>query len=127
MSMRWENHMDLEGVAIMVRAHVEDALAEGAEIVLADSLVLVPKDPPLTGALAASAWIKKSRGGVNTVGIGYGSVYAAYIHEHLLFKHPHGGGAKYLEIAMIAKQGDAINKAGDYIWDKVTARTWGSM
>jgi hypothetical protein len=125
--MRWENHMDLEGVAIMVRAHVENALEAGAEIILADSLTLVPHDPPLTGALAASASIKKSRGGVNTVGIVYDSVYAGYVHEHLLFKHPYGGGAKYLEIAMIAKGQDAINKAGKYIWDKVTARKWGSL
>ena len=119
--------MDLTGVAIMVRAHIEDGLEQGAQIILADSLLLVPKDPPLTGDLARSARIKKNRGGINTVAIVYESVYAGYVHEHLLFKHPYGGGAKYLEIAMLAKGQEAINKAGDYVWDKVTAHAWGSL
>jgi len=125
MSMRWENHLDLTGIAIMVRSHIEDGLAQGAQIILEESDVLVPK--ALTGDLAASGAVKKDRGGLNTVGITYDSVYARYIHEHMFFKHPTGGVAKFLELAMISKGSDAINKAGEYIWDKITARTWGSL
>lgn len=130
--MRWENHMDLEGVVIMVRAHVEDGLEAGAQIILDRSNELVPKDiagrPDTHGVtLAASGRVKKSRGGLNTVGITYDGPYARYQHDHLEFRHPTGGVAKFLELAMIEKGGDAINKAGEHIWDHVTARTWGSL
>jgi len=124
MGMRWENHMDLEGIAIMVRAHIEDALDQGAEIIQTRSDELVPKE---VGTLAASVRIKETRGGLNTVGITYDGPYARWIHDHMWFKHPHGGVAKFLELAMIEKGESAINKAGDVIWDRVTARTWGSL
>ena len=124
MGMRWENHMDLTGIAIMVRTHIEDGLEQGAQIILEESNVLVPKE---IGDLAASGSVKKDRGGLNTVGITYSSVYARYQEEHLFFKHPTGGQAKFLETAMLTKGEAAINKAGEYIWDKVTARTWGSL
>ena len=125
MGMRWENHLDLEGIAIMVRTHIEDGLEQGAQIILDRSDELVPK--ALTGDLAASGSVKKDRGGLNTVGIVYSSVYARYQHEHMFFKHPTGGQAKFLETAMLTKGEAAINKAGEYIWDKVTARSWGSL
>jgi len=124
MSMRWENHLDLEGIAIMVRAHVEDALDQGADLIQTRSDELVPKE---VGTLAASVRIKESRGGLNTVGITYDGPYARYQHDHLEFKHPTGGVAKFLELAMLEKGGDAINKAGEHIWDHVTSRTWGSL
>ena len=108
----------------MVRTHIEDGLEQGAQIILEESDVLVPKE---IGDLAASGSVKKDRGGLNTVGITYSSVYARYIEEHLFFKHPHGGEAKFLETAMITKGSDAINKAGEVIWDRVTARSWGSV
>ena len=114
--MTWENHMDLEGIAIMVRAHVEDGLAQGAQIILDESNVLVPKE---STNLAASGSVKKDRGGLNTVGIVYDSVYARYQHEHMFFKHPTGGAPKYLELAMLEKGEAAINKAGEVLWDKL--------
>ena len=114
--MTWENHLDLEGIAIMVRANVEDALAEGADIILrrADELV-----PHVSGDLAATGSVKKDRGGLNTVAIVYTSVYARYIEDHLSFAHPHGGGARFLEFGMIEKGEAAINKAGEVLWDKL--------
>ena len=124
MSMRWENHMDLEGIAIMVRAHVEDGLEAGAEIIRTLSDALVPFE---VGTLASTVKIKESRGGLNTIAITYDGPYARYQHDNLEFKHAPGRVAKYLELAMIEKGEASINKAGDYIWDKVTARTWGSM
>ena len=124
MSMRWENHMDLAGIAIMVRTHIEDGLEQGAQIILDESNIDVPKED---GDLAASGRVKKDRGGLNTVGITYDGPYARYVHEHIFFKHPHGGQAKFLEMAMLFKGSEAINKAGEYIWDKVTARSWGSL
>lgn len=80
---------------------VKDALAHAAEeILLPASREAVPK---VSTNLANSAAIKKSRGGTNTIAIVYDSVYARWIHEHLHFKHPHGGGAKYLERPMRVK------------------------
>ena len=122
--MRWENHLDLTGIGIMVRTHIEDGLEQGAQIILEESNIDVPKE---SGDLEASGRVKKDRGGVNAVGITYDGPYAAYIHEHIFFKHPHGGQAKFLEMAMLFKGSDAINKAGEVIWDKVTARSWGSL
>jgi hypothetical protein len=124
MSMHWENHMDLEGVLIMVRAHVEDGLDQGGQIIQTRSDELVPKE---VGTLAATVRVKESRGGINTVAITYDGPYARYQHDNIQFKHPTGGVAKYLELAMIEKGGDAINKAGEHIWDHVTARAWGSL
>lgn len=132
MTMRWENRMDLTGVAIMVRAQVENGLDAGAQIILTRSDELVPRDaggrPDTHGVtLAESGRVKKNRGGLNTVGITYDGPYARYIHDNMEFRHPTGGVAKFLELAMIEKQQEAINKAGDFIWDRVTSRRWGSL
>jgi len=104
--------MDLTGIAARVRAHVEDALAEGAQVILDRSTELVPKE---SGDLAASGSVNKGAAGTQAVAIRYDSVYAHYIHENLEFKHPHGGQAKFLEMAMVEKGSDAIDKAGEVI------------
>ena len=104
--------MDLTGIAAQVRAHVEDALAEGAQVILDRSDELVPKE---SGDLAASGSVNKGASGTNTVAIKYSSVYARYIHENMQFKHPTGGSAKFLELAMNEKGSDAISKTGDEI------------
>ncbi len=116
--------MDLEGIGIMVRSRVKPALAEGADIILRRSDELVPK---VSGVLAASGSVKQDRGGTNTVAITYTSVYARWIEDHLSFAHPHGGGARFLELGMIEKGEAAINKAGEVIFDRVGSRNWGSM
>jgi hypothetical protein len=112
MTMTWENHLDLESILARVRGDVEDALAEGADIILRRSDELVPK---VSGDLAATGSVKKDRGGINTVAIEYTSVYARWIEDHLTFAHPHGGGARFLELGMIEKGQDAINKAGEIL------------
>ena len=104
--------LDLEGIAAKVRANIEDALAEGAQIILDRSNEVVPKE---SGDLAASGSVNKGAAGTNTVAIRYDSVYAHWIHENIQFKHPSGGQAKFLEMAMLEKGSDAINKAGEHI------------
>jgi hypothetical protein len=116
MSMTWENHLDLEGILAKVRDNVEDALGDGAQVILERSDELVPK---VSGDLAATGSVKQDRGGINTVAIVYTSVYANWIENHLSFAHPHGGGARFLELAMIEKGQDAINKAGEALMDKL--------
>lgn len=116
MSMTWENNMDLARVGAIIRANVEDGLAEGADIILTRSTELVPK---VSGDLAATGSVKKDRGGVNTVAITYGSVYARWIEAHLSFAHPHGGGARFLELGMLEKGEAAINKTGEVLWHKL--------
>lgn len=116
MAMTWENHLDLEGLLASVHAHVEDALGDGAQIILDQSNIFVPK---VSGDLETSGAVKKDRGGANTVAITYDSVYAHWVHEHLFFKHPHGGSAKFLELAMIEKGPEAINKTGEVLWESM--------
>jgi len=115
MTMTWENNLHLEDIAAKIRANVVDALAEGADIILtrADELV-----PHVSGNLAATGSVKKDRGGLNTVAITYTSVYARWIEDHLSFAHPHGGGARFLELAMIEKGEAAIQKTGEVLMDK---------
>jgi hypothetical protein len=116
MTMTWENHLDLAGIAERVRGNVEDALAEGADIILQRADELVPK---VSGDLAATGSVKKDRGGLNTVAIVYDSVYANWIESHLSFSHPHGGGARFLELGMIEKGEAAIQKTGEVLMDKI--------
>lgn len=116
MSITWDNNLHLEGVLASVRANVEDALGEGADVILTRSTELVPK---VTGRLAATGSVKKDRGGLNTVAIVYDSVYAHWIEAHLSFAHPHGGGARFLELGMLEKGEAAINKTGEVLWDRL--------
>ena len=116
MTMTWENNLNLEDIAAKVRANVVDALAEGADIILTRADELVPK---VSDDLAATGSVKKDRGGLNTVAITYTSVYARWIEDHLSFAHPHGGGARFLELGMIEKGEAAIQKTGEVLMDKL--------
>lgn len=116
MTMTWENNLDLDGILERVHANLPDALGDGAQIILARSDELVPK---VSGDLAATGSVKKDRGGLNTVAIVYTSVYARWIEDHLSFAHPHGGGARFLELSLIEKGPAAINKAGGSLWDRL--------
>lgn len=95
--------------AEILSGDVIEALTEKAgPMILARSNELAPKE---SGDLIASGAVKAGRGGNNTIGIEYSSVYARWIHEHLHFKHPHGGGAKFLEKAMAEQGRNAIEAA----------------
>jgi len=96
--------------------HLQDDAYEGAKVVLEDSDARVPKE---SGDLASSGVILRDRGGDNTVAIAYRSVYAHWIHEHMFFKHPHGGEAKFLETAMLVKGSEFLNKAGEHFWRRL--------
>lgn len=115
MSIRWEGDLaqGLAAFATEVFRDTEDALADGADVILADSDERVPKE---SGHLAGSGKVVQGRGGANTVAITYAGPYARWIHEHLGFKHPHGGQAKFLETAMMVKGRDAIQVAGERLW-----------
>jgi len=117
MSIRWENTLTESLRRIQREAHLmsEDAYA-GAEVILEDAERRVPKE---SGHLAGTAMIQAQRGGVNTVAITYDGPYARWIHEHLHFKHPHGGEAKFLETALLVKGEEAVNKAGEHFWGRL--------
>jgi hypothetical protein len=117
-SIRWVDTMTagLERLRADVAANLEDALAEGADVVLRDSDERMPKE---SGHLAGTGEVNKARGGTNTVAITYAGPYARWIHEHLFFKHPHGGEAKFLETAMVVKGGEAMNEAGRALWRRL--------
>lgn len=89
-------------------SQIEHALDIGARVVLARSDQIVPKR---SHDLENSGSVKVDRGGAKTVGIVYDSVYARWVHEHLWFKHPFGGSAKFLETAMHEKGKDAMRLA----------------
>jgi hypothetical protein len=116
MTLTWENNLHLDDIAAKIRGNVVDALAEGADIILTRADELVPK---VSGNLAATGSVKKDRGGLNTVAITYTSVYARWIEDHLSFAHPHGGGARFLELGLIEKGEAAIQKTGEVLMDKL--------
>lgn len=97
------------GRARILQGDIVEALTEKAgPIILARSNELAPKE---SGDLIASGKVNASRGGNATIAVEYTSVYAHWIHEHLWFRHPHGGGAKFLEKAMTEKGANAIEAA----------------
>jgi hypothetical protein len=53
------------------------------------------------------------------VALSFGTPYAAYIHEHMEFKHPDGGQAKFLETAILESR-DAVAAAVAEAIRKVT-------
>jgi hypothetical protein len=115
--MTWSNTLSagLEHIAAQAFNLSQDAYA-GAEVILADAEVRAPKE---SGHLAGTGMIQQHRSGKNTVGITFDGPYARYIHEHLHFKHPHGGQAKFLETAMLVKGQEAINRAGEHFWERL--------
>lgn len=117
MSIRWENTLTsgLEQFSTDVWMHTVDALADGAEVIIADADARVPKE---SGHLAGTGKVDKGRGGKGTVGLWFAGPYAHWIHEHLWFKHPHGGEAKFLETAMLTKGAEALKVAGERLWSR---------
>jgi hypothetical protein len=116
-SIVWRGNLAGELRTILAKTRrLDDDLYEGARVVLNDSNERVPKE---SGDLLATGHIKRDRAGNNAVAIVYTSVYARWIHEHLHFKHPTGGQAKFLETALLAKGSEAMNKAGEHLWRRL--------
>ena len=115
MSIRWDDTLTagLARIRAEVEANLPDAIANGAQVILADAQERVPHE---SGHLAGTGAVKQDRGGTNTVGITFDGPYARWIHEHLFFKHPRGGQAKYLETAMLVKGDEAVNEIGRSLW-----------
>ena len=111
--------IDLPAILNQVRDHVEDALVEGGQVILDRSQELVPLEGrPDThgGTLAESGRVNRTGSDyLPVVSVTYDGPYAIYQHEALEFKHPTGGHAKFLEIAMIEKTDEATEKIGDEI------------
>ncbi|GAB3081032.1 hypothetical protein GCM10027053_51980 [Intrasporangium mesophilum] len=117
MSMRWRDTMSIYLREVLEKTkRLDDDLAVGAKIILADSDKRVPKEH---GRLVASGVVKRDRSGNNAVGIVYGGPYARWVHEHVHFKHPRGGQAKFLETALLEKGREAINEAGRHLWERL--------
>lgn len=115
--MKWSGDLVVRLEAVRAKTEdITDDVAAGAEVILAESELRVPKE---AGALAGTGRVEKDRGGKNTVGITYDGPYARYQHEHLGFKHPHGGQAKFLETAMLEKGEEAKDKAGEHLWERL--------
>jgi hypothetical protein len=114
-SIEWKGSLraGLEQFAVEVHQDTGPALAEGADVVLADARERVPKE---SDRLAASGKVDEHRGGQNTVAVKFDGPYARWIHEHLWFKHPRGGEAKFLETALLTKGGEALRVAGERLW-----------
>lgn len=95
--------------AEILSGDIIEALTEHAgPMVLKRSNELVPKR---SGDLEKSGSVQAGRGGQNTIGIVYSSVYSRWVHEHVHFKHPFGGTSKFLETALTEKGKNAIEAA----------------
>lgn len=115
--IEWRGDLVGELRAILAKTQVlDDDLADGATAVLDESNVLIPKE---SGDLMASGRIQKDRSGTNAVAITFDGPYARWIHEHMGFKHPRGGQAKFLETALLTKGKAAINAAGEHLWRRL--------
>lgn len=117
MSIDWEDSLTpaLERIRDKALDMSED-VAEGAEYILEGALKRVPKE---SGDLAASGRVDEERAGLNAAGITFDGPYARWIHEHLHFKHPHGGQAKFLEAAMKARRVGAVKRAVNHFWGRI--------
>ena len=116
--LRWEDGLSGSLRVIAAKSeHLQDDVAYGAKEILADAQDRVPKE---SGDLSATGHIDRDRGGKGTVAIIFRGPYARWIHEHLWFKHPRGGEAKFLEIALLWKGEDAIREAGKRFWRRIT-------
>ena len=115
MSIRWDaSGFTLAGVEQSIVDASQAAATAAAQVVLDDALTKVPKE---AGDLAGTGHVDAARGGDNTTAVVFDSVYAHWIHEHLHFKHPHGGQAKFLEAAMLERKDNAVKAMGDTIQD----------
>lgn len=98
------------------QAQIIHALHEGGKVIMDDAKRRCPTDDGdyrrPAGYLRDSGSVKDDRGGNSTIGLKFDGPYAHWIHEHMWFKHPHGGQAKFLETAMVVKGGEAINRVG---------------
>ena len=116
--IKWEDELTKSFSSIRAKSTgLAQDMAHGAKVVLDEAVDLVPKE---STDLAKSGRVKRGRGGVNTVAITFSGPYARWIHEHLWFRHPNGGQAKYLEAAMLLKGQEAVNRAGAHFWRRIT-------
>lgn len=117
MSVEWEDSLSpqLRRIAAMAADMTEDAAA-GGDYILEGALERVPKR---SGSLAKSGKVNKDRGGRNTVAITFDGPYARWIHEHLGFKHPAGGEAKFLERSMRMRRVGAVKRALNHFWERI--------
>lgn len=113
-SIRVEDHFPWHRLRDL---NLKVAAEAGADVIMWEAVALCPKD---TGELAATAFIDPARGGPDEVAFGFDSVYAAWIHEHLHFQHPHGGQAKFQEAAMLIRKDEALDAAGRVVFDGLT-------
>lgn len=115
--IQWEDSMTPQLRRIRAKAlDLSEDVADGAEYVLEGAVAAVPKK---SGDLAASGRVEQDRGGLNTVGITFDGPYARWIHEHVGFKHPQGGQAKFLEVPMLKRGWGAVKRAGEHFWGRL--------
>ena len=100
----------------------QDALNEGAEVVLEDAKSLVPVK---TGALRDSGRIEPGLGDLPSVTIAFGGDgvdYALRVHEDLEMRHPNGGIPKYLEEAYLRNEDYLLRLIGERIMELFNAK-----
>lgn len=100
-----------------LRDGAQDGLLELGRDVLNDAQRLVPKGDPTTDpdpsvSLADSGIVVPVNGGVV---IDFQTEYSAKQHEDLRLKHPRGGSARFLEIAVVGRAGALDRVVGNAI------------
>lgn len=106
------SHLNLAKAEILSGDIIEALTEYAGPMILARSQELVPKR---SGDLASTGRVNPSRGGNATIAVQYASVYARWVHEHLHFAHPFGGGPKFLETAMTEKGKNALETAARHL------------
>lgn len=113
MSLRIEKTLDLRHLKHVPTEIAPAALTEAMEAIRA---VSVERTPVETGRLAGSATVSLEEvDGDQAAKIHYDGPYARAQHEHLDWRHEHGGQAKFLETAMVDEADHALKVIATHI------------
>jgi hypothetical protein len=123
-TIRWAGDLKQNLARIAEKSqNLTDDAADGAKVILKDAVDRAPRAPKKDGDnhphLEDTGKVNKVPQLKGTASITFAGPYARYVHEHLGFKHPYGGEAKFLEVAMLMHGGDAIKAAGNHFWRRL--------
>jgi hypothetical protein len=115
MGIEMRGEFDFSGLLARTAAVLPEALLAGGEVIKTAAVEKAPKD---SGDLIGGAAVNPAASDAGRkVRITFDGPYARYQHEHLAFKHPTGGQAKFLEAAMVEKTDDAMQEIAGKIRD----------
>lgn len=103
-------------VGARITGAIPAALNYAAELLRAWAVEAAPIDD---GILRGSAQVTPARGANGAAYVSFDTVYAWRQHEELAWRHPRGGGPKYLEGPLLARRAELLQAIGSRIGDAI--------